>query len=127
MTKRNASDDGPPPPGLKLEGGSLIGEAAKYTGKFRFVHSKLVTGRPAYQHMSDATRWIAFDGDRSIRLGAEWSVLGQKKFHLYLADAAAASPDVSAETWTAWTGSGLAEQSRSSHARLGRRHRRRPL
>ena len=53
-----------PPPGLKLEGGSLTGEAVKYIGTYRLAHSKLVNGRPAYQHTSDATRWIAFAGDR---------------------------------------------------------------
>ena len=38
----------PPPPGLKLEGGSLTGEAAKYIGTYLLDHSKLANGRPAY-------------------------------------------------------------------------------
>ena len=42
-----------PPPGLKLEGGSLTGEAAKYIGTYRLDHSKLVNGRPASQHTSN--------------------------------------------------------------------------
>ena len=49
--------------GLKLEGGSLPGEAAKYPGTYRLVVGKLVNGRPAYQHVTDTTLWIAFDGD----------------------------------------------------------------
>jgi hypothetical protein len=94
----------PPPPGLKLEGGSLTGKAASYPGTYRLVVGKLVNGRPAYQHTSDATRWIAFDG--SSWMGQLESSLGEKKGSLDLADAAAASPDVSTKTWKAWTGSG---------------------
>ena len=85
------------PPGLKLEGGSLPGEAAKYPGTYRLVVGKLVNGRPAYQHTSDATRWIAFAGDRWM--GQPESLLGQKLGFLDLQDAVAASPDVSAKTW----------------------------
>jgi hypothetical protein len=98
-----------PPPGLKLklEGGSLTGYAAGYPGTYRLVVSKLVNGRPAYQHMSDATRWIAF-------AGVGWkgqleSSLGQKSGFLDLRDSDAASPDVSAKPWTAWTGSAWVE------------------
>jgi hypothetical protein len=96
----------PPPPGLKLEGGSLTGEAAKYPGTYRLVVGKLVNGRPAYQHTSDATRWIAFAGDRWM--GQLESVLGEKKGFLDLADSAAASPDVSAKTWQANAGGAAA-------------------
>ena len=43
-----------PPSGLKLEGGSLAGDRAKYLGKFfgkfLLVDGKLVNGRPAWQH-----------------------------------------------------------------------------
>jgi hypothetical protein len=92
----------PPPPGLKLEGGSLPGEAAKYPGTYRLVVGKLVNGRPAYQHVADATFWIAFDGD-SWR-GQSESVLGEKKGFLFLQDSAAASPDVSIVTWKANAG-----------------------
>jgi hypothetical protein len=93
----------PPPPGLKLEGGSLPGEAAKYPGTYRRVVGKLVNGRPAYQHTSDATRWIAFDGNCWV--GQIESELGQNKGFLNLTDSAAASPDVSTMTWQAWNGS----------------------
>jgi hypothetical protein len=79
-----------PPPGLKLEGGSLTGEPANYIGTYILDHIKLVNGRPAYQHTSDATRWIAFAGDRWM--GQLESVLGEKKGFLDLADSAAASP-----------------------------------
>eukprot|EP00900_Chrysochromulina_parva_P012207 jgi/Chrpa1/20988/Chrysochromulina_OHIO_Genome00026681-RA len=97
----------PPPPGLKLEGGSLTGEAAKYPGTYRLVVGKLVNGRPAYQHTGDATCWIAFDG--AIWCGQPESVLGEKKGLLNLVDSAAASPNVSAKTWTAWNGSAWVE------------------
>jgi hypothetical protein len=97
----------PPPPGLKLEGGSLTGEPAKYIGTYLLDRSKLVNGRPAYQHTSDATRWIAFAGDGWT--GQLESQLGEKKGYLDLRDSAAASPDVSAKTWMAWNGSGWVE------------------
>ena len=92
---------------LKLEGGSLPGYAAGYPGTYRLVGSKLVNGRPAYQHTSDATRWIAF-------AGVGWkgqleSFLGEKSGFLHLTDSDAAWPDVSAKTWTAWTGSDWVE------------------
>jgi hypothetical protein len=99
-----------PPPGLKLklEGGSLPdGYAAGYPGTYRLVGSKLVNDRPAYQHTSDATRWIAFAGDDWI--GQLESSLGQKSGYLKLRDSDAASPDVSAKPWTAWTGSDWVE------------------
>jgi hypothetical protein len=92
----------PPPPGLKLEGGSLPGDAAAYMGGYRLIVGKLVNGRPAYQHTSDAFRWIAFDGD-SWMVQTE-SSLGEKKGFLELRDAAAASPDVSTKTWKATVG-----------------------
>jgi hypothetical protein len=98
----------PPPPGLKLEGGSLPGEAAKYPGTYRLVVGKLVNGRPAYQHTSDATLWITFAGDRWM--GQSESLLGQKLGFLDLMDPAAASPDVSTMTWKAWNGSAWVEQ-----------------
>jgi len=47
-----------PPSGLKLEGGSLAGDRAK----FLFVNGKLVNGRPAWQHTVVASLWIVFDG-----------------------------------------------------------------
>ena len=97
----------PPPPGLKLEGGSLTGYAASYPGTYHLVVGKLVNGRPAYQHTSDATRWIAFAGDRWV--GQLDSSLGEKVGFLDLTDSAAASPDVSTLTWTAWTGSAWVE------------------
>jgi hypothetical protein len=98
----------PPPPGLKLEGGSLPGEAAKYPGTYRLDGSNLVNGRPAYQHTSDATRWIAFAGNGWK--GQRESSLGERVgCFLNLADSAAASPDVSAKTWTAWNGSAWVE------------------
>eukprot|EP00900_Chrysochromulina_parva_P009163 jgi/Chrpa1/18248/Chrysochromulina_OHIO_Genome00027981-RA len=93
----------PPPPGLKLEGGSLTGEAAKYPGTYRLDGSKLVNGRPAYQHTSDATLWIVFVGDRWM--GQSESVpLGERLGLLDLTDPAAASPDVSTKTWKATAG-----------------------
>ena len=97
----------PPPPGLKLEGGSLTGKAASYPGTYRLVVGKLVNGRPAYQHTSDATRWIAFDGNSWM--GQLESSLGQKKGFLDLVDSAAASPDMCAKTFKAWTGSAWVE------------------
>ena len=96
----------PPPPGLKLEGGSLPGNAAKYPGTYRLVVGKLVNGRPAYQHTSDATRWIAFDGESWM--GQLESLLGETKGSLDLRDPAAASPDVSTMTWKANGGAGSA-------------------
>jgi len=97
----------PPPPGLKLKGGSLPGEAAKYPGTYRLVVGKLVNGRPAYQHTSDATRWIAFAGDSWM--GQSESYLGKKNGFLDLMDPAAASPDVSTMAWKAWNGSAWVE------------------
>ena len=91
-----------PPPGLKLEGGSLPGLAAKYLGTYHLVVGKLVNDRPAYQHTSDATRWIAFAGERWM--GQTEDVLGKRKGSLDLPDAAAASPDVSTKTWKANAG-----------------------
>ena len=96
-----------PPPGLKLEGGSLTGAAAKYPGTYCLVVGKLVNGRPAYQHTSDATRWIAFAG--AGWKGQTEDVLGEKKGVLDLRDPAAASPDVSTNTWKAWNGSAWVE------------------
>jgi ribosomal protein L13E len=90
------------PPGLKLEGGSLPGNAAKYGGTYKLDPRKLVNGRPAYQHTSDATCWIAFAGDRWM--GLPESLLGEKKGFLDLTDSAAASPDVSAKTWKSYAG-----------------------
>eukprot|EP00900_Chrysochromulina_parva_P024494 jgi/Chrpa1/6679/Chrysochromulina_OHIO_Genome00019191-RA len=92
---------------LKLEGGSLTGYAAGYPGTYRLVGSRLVNGRPAYQHTSDASRWIAFVGN--AWMGQLESSLGEKKGFLDLTDSDAASPDVSAKTWTAWTGSAWVE------------------
>ena len=97
-----------PPSGLKLEGGSLTGEPAKYIGTYRLDHSKLVNGRPAYQHTTDATLWIAFCETRWM--GQHQSYLGKNTGIMDLIDSAAASPDVSAETWKAWTGSAWVEQ-----------------
>ena len=94
-------------PWLKLEGGSLTGEAAKYPGTYRLVVGKLVNGRPAYQHTSDATRWIAFTGNGWM--GQPESSLGKGEGTLDLRDSAAASPDVSAKTWWAWAGSAWVE------------------
>ncbi len=99
--------DSTPPAGLKLEGGSLPGEAAKYPGTYRRVVGKLVNGRPAYQHTSDATRWIVFIGDGW--LGQPESSLGKLEGSLDLRDSAAASPDVSTVTWKVGTGSGWVE------------------
>jgi hypothetical protein len=96
-----------PPPGLKLEGGTLTGEAVKYIGTYRLAHSKLVNGRPAYQHTSDATRWIVFAGDRWM--GQTEDVLGEKKGLLDLRDSDAASPDVSTKSWKACMGSAWVE------------------
>jgi hypothetical protein len=97
----------PPPPGLKLEGGSLPGEAAKYPGTYRLVVGKIVNGRHAYQHTSDATRWITFTGNGWI--GQPESSLGKGDGNLYLDDPAAASPDVSTMTWKASGGGAGAE------------------
>jgi hypothetical protein len=98
----------PPPPGLKLEGGSLPGAAAEYMGEYCLDRSKLVNGRPAYQHMAHLTCWLAFDG--AIWRGQPEADLGQKRGLLQLSDTAAATPDASAATWLAETGSGLVEQ-----------------
>eukprot|EP00900_Chrysochromulina_parva_P025302 jgi/Chrpa1/7405/Chrysochromulina_OHIO_Genome00013104-RA len=98
----------PPPPGLKLEGGSLTGDRAKYLGKFLFVDGKLVNGRPAWQHTVDASLWLAFDG--TCWMGQVESKLGQGRGDLQLSDAAAASPDASSATWQAWTGTAWAAQ-----------------
>jgi Holliday junction resolvasome RuvABC ATP-dependent DNA helicase subunit len=62
-----------------------------------------VNGRPAYQHTSDATLWIAFDGNGWM--GQHESSLGKGEGFLFLTDPAAASPDVSTMTWKAWNGS----------------------
>ena len=97
-----------PPPGLKLEGGSLAGDRAKYLGKFLLVDGKLVNGRPAWQHTVDASLWLAFDG--ACWMGQVESRLGQGRGDLQLSDAAAASPDASAATWQAWTGTAWAAQ-----------------
>eukprot|EP00900_Chrysochromulina_parva_P004352 jgi/Chrpa1/13918/Chrysochromulina_OHIO_Genome00022683-RA len=97
-----------PPPGLKLEGGSLAGDRAKYLGKFLLVDGKLVNGRPAWQHTVDASLWIAFDG--ACWMGQVESRLGQGRGDLQLSDAAAASPDASPATWQAWTGTAWAAQ-----------------
>jgi hypothetical protein len=96
--EKAAAEKAPPPPGLKLEGGSLSGLAAKYAGTYRLT-SKLVNGRPTWQHTSDGERWIAFDG--ASWMGQPESVLGQQKGSVDLRDAAAASPDASTKTWTA--------------------------
>jgi hypothetical protein len=98
----------PPPPGLKLEGGSLEGHAAKYMGGYRLADGKLVNGRPAYQHTTDATLWIAFAGMDGWIAFDSWrgqpeSLLGQDRSCLKLIDPAAASPDVSTKTWKVWT------------------------
>jgi hypothetical protein len=95
----------PPPPGLKLQGGSLPGAAAKYMGRYRL--DRRVNGRPAYQHVTDGSRWIAFAGDRWM--GQPESFLGEKKGNLDLTDSAAASPDVSTVTWKANAGGAGAE------------------
>ena len=94
--------DGPLGLTLCLKGGSLPGEAARYLGTYRLVVGQLVNSRPAYQHTSDATRWIAFTGNGWM--GQTESVLGEKKGFLDLRDAAAASPDVSTKTWKASPG-----------------------
>ena len=94
----------PPPSGLKLEGGSLTGDAVNYPGTYRLVVGKLVNGRPAYQHTSDATRWIAFVGNGWM--GQPESSLGEKVGFLDLQDSAAATPDVSTMTWKAAGGAG---------------------
>ena len=96
--EKAAAEKAPPPPGLKLEGGSLSGLAAKYVGTYRLT-SKLVNGRPTWQHTSNGERWIAFDG--ASWMGQPESVLGQQKGSVDLRDAAAASPDASTKTWTA--------------------------
>jgi hypothetical protein len=98
----------PPPPGLKLEGGSLAGAAAEYMGGYRLDRSRLVNGLPAYQHMAHFTRWLAFDG--AIWRGQPEADLGKKRGVLQLPDTAALTPDASAATWLAETGSGLAAQ-----------------
>jgi hypothetical protein len=98
----------PPPPGLKLEGGSLEGAAAEYMGGYSLYSGKLVNGRPAWRHTAHFTCWLAFDG--AIWRGQPEADLGQKSGPLQLPDAAALTPDASAATWLAETGSGLAAQ-----------------
>ena len=104
----------PPPPGLKLEGGSLKGAAAAYMGEYRLDRGKLVNGRPAYQQvtlgssLADGSRWLAFTGDGWM--GQPESSLGKGECELWLQDKAAASPDASTATWLAETGSGWAAQ-----------------
>jgi hypothetical protein len=97
-----------PPPGLKLEGGSLEGDAAEYMGEYRLDGSNLVNGRPAYQHVTDGSRWLAFDG--AIWRGQPEADLGRNRGFLKLPDEAALTPDASAATWLAVTGSGWAAQ-----------------
>jgi hypothetical protein len=82
--------------------GALVEMRVREAGTYRLT-IKLVNGRPAYQHTSDATRWIAFAGVGWN--GQQESSLGRKSGYLYLRDSDAASPDVSAKPWTAWTGS----------------------
>ena len=98
----------PPPPGLKLEGGSLEGGAAEYMGEYSLYSGELVNGRPVWRHTAHFTCWLAFDG--AIWRGQPEAVLGRKSGPLQLPDAAAATPDASAATWLAETGSGLAAQ-----------------
>ena len=97
---------GSPPPGLKLEGGSLTGHAAPFYGTYRMVGTKLVNGRPVWQHSTNQTLCIAFDG--SSWMGQPESSLGERNGHLQLSDAAASTPDVSSMMWKASTGSGIA-------------------
>jgi hypothetical protein len=98
----------PPPPGLKLEGGSLEGDAAEYMGEYCLDRRKLVNGRPAYQHTAHLTCWLAFDG--AIWRGQPEADLGQKRGFLQLPDAGALTPDASAATWQAWKGTAWAAQ-----------------
>eukprot|EP00900_Chrysochromulina_parva_P015529 jgi/Chrpa1/23978/Chrysochromulina_OHIO_Genome00026485-RA len=104
----------PPPPGLKLEGGSLEGDAAEYMGGYRLADGKLVNGRPAYQQvtlgssLADGSRWIAFNGKASW-MGQPEADLGKGEGILLLQDAAAATPDVSSATWKEGTGTGSAK------------------
>jgi len=108
----------PPPPGLKLEGGSLPGAAGEYMGEYRLAvddrvwlrvwpHQAgeagrrggpmLVNGRPAWRHTTHLTCWLALDG--ANWRGQPEASLGQKSGVLLLSDAAAASPDASSATW----------------------------
>jgi hypothetical protein len=96
----------PPPPRLKLEGGSLPGAAAEYVGIYMLDGTR-VNGRPAWKH-TNGRCWVAFDG-------ADWrgqpeADLGQKRGALMLSDEDAASPDASSATWQAWTGTAWAAQ-----------------
>ena len=87
----------------QARGRRLARQAARYLGTYRLVVGKLVNSRPAYQHTSDATRWIAFTtGD--LWMGQPESSLGEKAGFLYVTDSAAASPDVSTKAWTATAG-----------------------
>jgi hypothetical protein len=97
----------PPPPGLKLKGGSLPGAAAEYVGFYMLDGNKLVNGRPAWKH-TDGSRWVAFDG--ANWRGQPEADLGQKRGALMLTDADTASPDASSATWQAWTGTAWAAQ-----------------
>jgi hypothetical protein len=97
----------PPPPGLKLEGGSLPGAAAKYKGIYMLDGNKRVNGRPTWKH-TDGSCWIAFSG--TIWIGQPEADLGQNGGVLMLTDADTASPDASSATWQAWTGSAWAAQ-----------------
>jgi hypothetical protein len=117
----------PPPqplsPGLKLEGGSLEGAAAKYMGEYRLAVDDrvwppqagkagwqggpmLINGRPAWRHTTHLTCWLAFDG--ANWRGQPEASLGQKGGVLLLSDAAALSPDASSATWLAANGPGTA-------------------
>jgi len=104
----------PPPPGLKLEGGSLEGAAGEYMGEYRLAVDDrvwplqageagwrggpmLVNGRPAWRHTTHLTHWLAFDGVNWR--GQPEASLGQKSGVLLLSDAAALSPDASSATW----------------------------
>jgi len=97
----------PPPPGLKLKGGSLPGAAAEYMGFYMLDGNKRVNGRPAWKH-TNGSCWIAFDG--GIWRGQPEADLGRKSGPLLILDAAAATPDASSATWKAWTGSAWAAQ-----------------
>ena len=113
----------PPPPGLKLEGGSLPGAAGEYMGEYRLavddhvwpqqageagrrVRPMLVNGRPAWRHTAHLTCWLAFDG--ANWRGQPEASLGQESGFLLLSDAAAFSPEASAATWLAASGPGSA-------------------
>jgi hypothetical protein len=118
----------PPPqplsPGLKLEGGSLEGAAAKYMGEYRLAVDDrvwppqagkagwrggpmLINGRPAWRHTTHLTCWLAFDG--ANWRGQPEANLGWRRGVLLLSDADAASPEASSATWLAANGPGSAE------------------